>query len=309
LRVLGFFSRIEAAALLLVTETELHASLLKVLVNDYYQDSTRAAALRTLADLSYSPTNGTIILSYPGMLDAMMEFVYVNDYRIRRSAARAIQNLMFCATETELDKNFEIIVSGLISLTKYEEKVRQHAMNAILNLMAADTIKIALVEFNNGAVVARMTAIVASPHEYTDRERFDALKTIQHLVLIETVEAIGDQTNLLDVITSSSIKDVSEEVKELASKTLQCLSSKIYHPMTCYECLLGAILRLGPECDMVPTLLRDHSSILSNRKTMSEHPSLIELLSQIAKPNSRASTKAKECAIDALVNLARLSYS
>jgi len=305
LQILYYFSRVRPAATEMLQNPCMIPCFIHIILGDK-NDSIRAKALVTLADLSCVEENGPIIAKHQVLLDAVVQVASLDlALEMREVATRAIQNISFHIDDTIPKKELEDIIKTLVKIENEDgSKIKKYVAGALQNLSTSKGNRGYFVTLHRGAVIQTIINLLRSDDADT---KLRAIGAIKNLASPESTEILCSHKNFLQVISSVAANDVDAESKQNACEALHWLSSELNHPKSCHKDVLTALVQAAQRTDdaSIALALLEQSYVPNNLGPMVAEPGLLDCLSRMAKPSAKSTPEVKEYAISALGNLAR----
>ena len=123
----------------------------------------------------------------------------------------------------------------------------------------------------------------------------------------DTVENMGNHARLLASLAHSVLTDYSADVRAYSARALEWLSADIHHPMACHRILLKALTMASQwtKTTCIAEALKMQASFSDNRKSMVEHPGLLDALATLAQLDGINDDEVRACAISAIERLSK----
>lgn len=123
----------------------------------------------------------------------------------------------------------------------------------------------------------------------------------------DTVENMGNHPKLLASLAHSVLTDYSADVRAYAARALEWLSADIHYPMKCHPRLLQALTTASQwtKTTCIAEALKMQASLSDNRRSMVEHPGLLDALAQLSLLEGINDDEVKSCAIAAMERLSK----
>ena len=123
----------------------------------------------------------------------------------------------------------------------------------------------------------------------------------------DTVENMGNHPRLLASLSHSVLTDYSADVRAYSARALEWLSADIHHPMQCHRILLKSLTLASQwtKTTCIAEALKMQASFVDNRKSMVEHPGLLDALAALALLDGITDDECKACAISAIERLSK----
>ena len=286
-RILGHLARVGGATKALAHFPGLLGTLLKLITLYPYQRipwEARLSALWTIANLGCNSENMQLMVSTPGLIDALVHVSCRNLHpgdsvettmdilRGRSIASRCLLNLSWSPQNkiilgqqsslidllTELAVHRHAPLSNSRTVKEILTKTRQHAVGALRNLAAAPRrSKILLCSYRNGHVLGILTDAALNDNDQAVKDR--SFAAINNLAIHDTAEQIVNHPALVmalkDVLLSAEEEERQSNVpsdnkegtpRAHAAATLMVLERTITPDMPSYQNLRDLLDALNP---------------------------------------------------------------
>eukprot|EP00970_Alexandrium_tamarense_P017416 scaffold9505_cov202-Alexandrium_tamarense.AAC.12 len=118
---------------------------------------------------------------------------------------------------------------------------------------------------------------------------------------------MGNHPKLLASLAHSVLTDYSADVRAYSARALEWLSSDIHHPMKCHPRLLKALTTASQwtKTTCIAEALKMQASVAENRRSIVEHPGLLDALASLAVLDGINDDEVNSCAISAIERLSK----
>lgn len=273
----------------------------------------RELRMRLLASLANSEGNKVAIFDRGSLMDATLKVATLDKAETAREyAAAVLMDLSSCPANQVPMTRMDKVLSTLVKLSMAEDKVetREYAVSGLQNLAFEKSNRMQLVQFGGGVVIEALKKCISTDSNVKTRRR--SAGALTNLVCDETAEIMSHHANLFQTLALTSYSDENEDVQQRATLALTKLANSITIKMPCWGTLLDALITAS-RCTVsegnVSAMFRVKTRVVENRKSMANHPRLLEALAELClRPRASEDDKSgyKDCenATKAIAHLA-----
>lgn len=185
---------------------------------------------------------------------------------------------------------------------------RRYASAALFTLACTYANTAVLARHCDGGILEALRKVLLN--DPIDEARVNAAEALFNMARNnsdDTVENMGNHPKLLASLAHSVLTDYSADVRAYSARALEWLSSDIHHPMKCHPRLLKALTTASQwtKTTCIAEALKMQASVAENRRSMVEHPGLLDALASLAVLDGINDDEVKSCAISAIERLSK----
>ncbi|KAL7489934.1 hypothetical protein ACHAW6_015664 [Cyclotella cf. meneghiniana] len=316
LKILRYFSRVLSAMEQLAQQPGLVDALLyqmtrNPLSNQDEDDiSARVDAIACLVNLACAEENKIMLVYHPGLLDAVINIANHDPIEEAREHATIVMMNLAYAEENKVhmvnqDNLLDTLVHLLADASPF---TRRYASAALFTLACTYANTAVMARHCDGGILEALRKVLLN--DPVDEARVNAAEALFNMARNnsdDTVENMGNHPKLLASLAHSVLTDYSADVRAYSARALEWLSADIHHPMKCHPRLLQALTTASQwtKTTCIAEALKMQASIDGNRKSMVEHPGLLDALAQLSLLDGINDDELKTCAISALERLSK----
>jgi HEAT repeat protein len=185
---------------------------------------------------------------------------------------------------------------------------RRYASAALFTLACTYANTAVMARHCDGGILEALRKVLLN--DPVDEARINAAEALFNMARNnsdDTVENMGNHPKLLASLAHSVLTDYSADVRAYAARALEWLSADIHYPMQCHPRLLQALTTASQwtKTTCIAEALKMQASLVENRRSMVEHPGLLDALAQLSLLDGINDDEVKMCAIAALERLSK----
>ncbi|KAL7515348.1 hypothetical protein ACHAXN_013307 [Cyclotella atomus] len=316
LKILRYFSRVLSAMEHLAQQPGLVDALLYQMTrNPYTSDdedeiAARVDAIACVVNLACAEENKIMLVYHPGLLDAVVNIANHDPIEeAREHAAIVMMNLAYAEENKVHMVNQDNLLDTLVYLLSDESPfTRRYASAALFTLACTYANTAVMARHCDGGILEALRKVLLN--DPVDEARINAAEALFNMARNnsdETVESMGNHPKLLASLAHSVLTDYSADVRAYAARALEWLSADIHFPMPCHPRLLQALTTASQwtKTTCIAEALKMQASLVENRRSMVEHPGLLDALAQMSLLDGINDDEVKTCAISALERLSK----
>lgn len=201
----------------------------------------------------------------------------------------------------------DYLLDTLITLLSDVSPYTRRYASATLFTLACTYANTAIMAMHcNGGIIEALRKVLLN--DPVDEARVNAAEALFNMARNNTedmAEIMGDHPRLLASLSHSVLTDYSANVRAYSARALEWLSADIHHPMLCHSVLLKSLVKSSQwtKTTCIAEALKAQASLSENRKTMVEHPGLLDALGTLALLEGVTNEEVRTCAISAIERL------
>ena len=278
-----YFSRVPELRLQLARHPRLCNALVRVATSILNGDC-RTVRMKLIANLANCEDNKIYFVEREGLLESILRIAALDLLdKPREYASLALMDLAASPANHERLARNDKLLGTLVKLAVVEKvpETREAAISALQNLAFCQANRMHLVTYSSGVVVEALKKAVSTDPVSKARRR--ASGALTNLACDETAERLANHQGLLETLAVVSTKDDNGEVQSRASMALTKIATTITCTMPAYKTLLDALVvaSLSDNKNSVSAVLRVKARDPENRKSMAQHPGILDTLADI----------------------------